>query len=338
MKLLRTAFSNAAVTGIAAILLLFSSSSPAAGKGKPDSGGVNLANFTFAFEDSGGIYVTTFDDSNRVKITSPEGGYHASPTWSPDGGLIAYIDYPGNSVDLYVTDGNQSWLVRSFTAGELFPLENDSDRTLVWTPNGREIVFVARANQIVAVEVATGNQRVLLDLSDIAPQGTKDVTISPFMIAFSQQGDHGESPDIWSAEYQINEAGLIEVDAASISNLTNTPGASESRCSFSRDGTYIAYFRVTDPNGLYLAETVVLDLLTMQEFAWDALSSSEMTWSPDGSELCIDISEPSPTSTKGDLVRIANWDTPANLALIPVTDTKRRSERNPDWRPSAFGN
>lgn len=320
-----------------ALTVLFCSLAPQAyARGKPGDGGVDLDNYTFAFEDrkSGDIYVTTIDDGDRVKVAGSKGGGLGGAAWSPDlspdegyQGVIAYLDFQSDRRDLYVTDGNQSQLVRSFASADPYPGELDSDVTLSWTPNGREIVFASKSTLIVAIELATGNLRILLDfMGDLGPD-TQDVTVSPFMIGYNR------GADVWIAEYDFNAAGLIEVDPASITNVTNTPDTVERSCSFSRDGTYISYSRLLDR-----WEIVVLDLLTMQETVVldDFGGPREVAWSPDGSQLGIHDVGASSTSGQRviDLFRITDWDDPLKRTVIRVTSTdKSADERYPDWNP-----
>lgn len=313
-------------------------------RGKPGGGGdagVNLENYTFAFEDakSGDIYVTTIDDGDRVKVASSKGGELGGAAWSPDlsadsgyQGVIAYLDFQSDRRDLYVTDGNQSQLVRSFSAADSYPGELDSDVTLSWTPNGREIVFASKSTLIGAVELATGNLRILLDFTgDLGPD-TQDVTVSPFMIGYIR------GADVWIADYDFDAAGLIEVDLESITNVTNTPDVAERACSFSRDGTYISCSRLA-----VRWEIVVFDLLTMQETVVldDLGGPREAAWSPDGSQLGIHDVGASSTSGQRviDLFRITDWDDPLTRTVIRVTTTdKSADERYPDWNPGPLQN
>jgi hypothetical protein len=153
--------------------------SPALGKGKPGGGGGGdgdglITNPAFAYEESDGIYVTTIDGSQMLKLTNPKARTDdCCPSWSPDldpdtlvyEGKIAYLNLYERkiSADPFVMypDGSGKQLMRRFSD---FPIPNESHVTsLAWSPNGREIIFSSLGDRLHAVEIATGNVRVPME-------------------------------------------------------------------------------------------------------------------------------------------------------------------------------
>ena len=84
------------------------------------------------------IYIMDQDGANVQRMT--DGGYAISPSWSPNGGLLAFSwnrkygpGDPGGQ-DIYVMDiASKHWLQATHEAGS-----NDFPS---WSPDGRHIVF-----------------------------------------------------------------------------------------------------------------------------------------------------------------------------------------------------
>lgn len=107
------------------------------------------------------IYLVNRDGSGfRALVSSPEDDL--TPTWSPDGGRIAYSSPRDGNLDLYVRDlatGSDSNLTRTPGVDETFP---------EWSPDGRLIAFHARSGlleprSIDLLELSTGEVRRLVD-------------------------------------------------------------------------------------------------------------------------------------------------------------------------------
>jgi len=77
---------------------------------------------------------------NPVRLTSAE-GLKSSPTWSPDGGRLAYEADPRGDRDIWVTQLGGGTPV-NLTANHIGP-----DRYPSWSPDGREIAFLSQRNE-----------------------------------------------------------------------------------------------------------------------------------------------------------------------------------------------
>ena len=89
--------------------------------------------------DRGAVYRITIDGSQKVKLTSPEGGStlrDSSPSISPDGSKIAFhrfMDMAGNTADVFVVGTDGSDLQRLTSSGAAkFP---------VWSPDGNKFLY-----------------------------------------------------------------------------------------------------------------------------------------------------------------------------------------------------
>jgi len=332
MKLTQRMSSFAAVMGLTALVFLLSSTSSTAAKGKPSGGGGGSTNFAFVFEVVGdGLFLTTIDDGNRVRLTRAQSRIdHIEPQWSPDldpdtdgyQGMIAYIELTDNGSNLNVVkpDGSGDRVLRAAISGS----------GLAWTPNGKEIVLQQFNRRIIAVEVSTGNLRVLWDNLDNTGPSIRTIAISPLGdLAFDRDGD------VYVVDYSLNGDGLIELDPTTVVNMTG-PDTWETAPSFSPDGTYLAYSRLPGPDALW--QVVVLDLLSLKEnVVLGELSGDRcITWSPDGSQLGTYIRTYSNRGPSMELYRITDWNDPAKRRVIQITNTKGSNsnhEVTPAWSP-----
>lgn len=334
-----------------AALTFYALQADARGKPGGDGGGDDGANANFAFVYketlSRAIVAITIDGSQTQALTKPKGqAGDRSPTWSPDldpatpgyQGKIAYLhrpDYYSLVADLFLIngDGSGNQFVCSF---ENIPLPDDADisrDTLAWSPNGMEIVFSASGGGFYAVEIATGDVRRLFGRPFPVDQNMRGPSISPLnMLAFDADGD------IWVIDFDLDAAGLIQIDESSVTNLTADSGAlSHKHASWSPDGTYLAFLRTIDDAGAVMEQLVVRDMLLESEVvvmeAAD-LPEIEATWSPDGAQIGVHL----PTiDHRGegtwDLFRITNWADPDARQVIPVTQPDRERHLRPSWNP-----
>lgn len=341
-----------AITAIATVTLtglLVDPDSPAIGKGKPGgSGDGGIPNPAFAYVESEAIHVITIDGSQKLKITNPPPRTEdSSPTWSPDldpdtagyQGKIAYLNYyePGKvSSDLYAInpDGTGRQLVRRF---DEFPWPDDGPHALSWSPNGKEIVFSALGDALFAVEVASGEVRLLLGRL-FAKRQISHPAVSAFgMLAFSTDGD------VYVTDFQLDADGLMRIDpaTATIINVTGDQfDPADTHPSWSPDGTRIAYLRyIEGPSGYSEYDQLVVYDLLLDEFTLvleeenPFLAVIEPSWSPDSSQIAIHAWFASKRDWQWDIVRIKNWDDAANRQVIRVTQTDRAHEGYPQWSP-----
>lgn len=328
MKLSRLVIASAAALSG---LMLLTLAPTADGRGKPGGGGDT--NFAFVFEvNDKGLFLTTIDDGNRVQLTSPHGrdplggkAADINPQWSPDldpdtdgyQGVILYRRIRSDVDGLYVVNPDGS-------GNRLVAVESDAISTewFAWTPNAKEIVVTMYPRSLIAVDVATGNLRVLA--ADIGSSPVHGISISPLgQLAFDAGGD------IFLMDYRLNADGLIELDSTTVKVVTD-PDTSEAAPSFSRDGTYLAY---TQSAG-FRYQIAVQDLLTGDErVVIEELTGwfRHVAWSPDDSQMVIH--NRLEDSRSQDLILITDWNDPIGRQIINVSQTTAAHELTPDWKP-----
>jgi Tol biopolymer transport system component len=214
---------------------------------------------------------------NAVQVTSAL-GVEDYPTWSPDGGRIAY---EARKTDVALD--HVMW-VAQVGSGQPMPLmeqHSGSDRRPSWSPNGRDIAFLSNRNEGWALYTAPaigGTPRNLLPLPGIgesnwsAPQWSRDGTT--LYVSVRQDGEN-------------------VVHVVSLQSLQTTrialPGHEGNVCwdlSVSPDGARLAY--VEGGGGA----TEVTRLWTISAAGGEAIPLTEgltnvwsPTWSKDGKKL-----------------------------------------------------
>ena len=161
------------------------------------------------------IYVRNADGSSPVMLTTNHGGPDHSPSWSPDGTMIAFhfishtrrssVDIPG----VYVVNADGSDPVQPSGYGpELSPS---------WSPDGTMIAFGSSrdGNFDIYVVNADGSDPVNLtnnprrdDAPSWSPDGTKIVSVSNLV-----SNRDGSSEEIY----------VMNADGSNPVNLTNNP-------------------------------------------------------------------------------------------------------------------
>lgn len=332
-----------AVATVTATSLLIGPRSPAIGKGNPGGGGdAGITNPAYLFSESGTLYLTTIDGSQTLKLTNPKARTKdCCANWSPDldpdtpgyQGKIAYLHRyePGMIfADLFVMnpDGSGRRLVKRFSESPI-PYETFG-ASLAWTRNGKEIVFSSQGDRLYAVEIATGNVRILLERI-IEYRQIHWPRISPLgVLSFLTDGD------IYIIDTWIDADGLIQVDPQ-----TATPVVSGERFAWSPDGTRLAYtIGLTNEFGEDFVRLEVYDLvyddftLLLEVPEWRPMPITRPTWSPDGSQIAyqawVTLSNGKEST---DIVRITNWADPDTREFINVTGTNGAYEAAPMWSP-----
>jgi TolB protein len=235
------------------------------------------------------IYVLDVETRTPTRLTFFAGD-DTSPTWSPDGSLIAFATGrwgtgPGHSeIAVMTPDGNE---VRRLTndcwddyATTWIPAATSVERLPIWTPPplpelGRpqpadpNAILVEDEVEgvwdLYAVDPATGEQtKITADLPDqLSPRWSPDHS----MIAFGGDLDERGNLDVY----------VMRADGSELRRLTSDPEG-ESRPSWSPDGERIAF---EGPGGLWI---VNVDGSGRAQLTTDD-GDLHAAWSPDGSRI-----------------------------------------------------
>jgi Tol biopolymer transport system component len=241
------------------------------------------------------------------------------PTWSADGGWLAY----SSGGEIYMRNYDDSGAIVLIETRRL-TTNTANDSAPSFSPDLSRIAFVSNRDgndEIYVMDTADNNSNndadVQTNLTDTAgpdfdpawsPDGTK--------IAFVSSRD-GDNFEIF----------VMDADGSDPVNLTNN-AASDFVPAWSPDGSKIAFARSLDGNpDLYVMNADGSGLKRLTKGAADDFSPA---WSPDGKKIAFDTNRGG-----GDLEIYVMKARPEGRKNRPRNLTKNDgvSDREPDWRP-----
>ena len=224
-------------------------------------------------EVSTSIYVMNADGSDVTRVTTEEGVHDASPSWSPDGSMIAFSSNRDGFSDIWAVSPNGTGLRR---LTDLSTQGVDYASLPAWSPDGSAIAFrrspmepsgELKPQGIWSVEVDTGELRQLTR----GPILDEDASWSPDgrRMAFSRK--------IWTGSSAYTDVYVADLDEG-----TEVPLARGGDPSWSPDGTRIAFSggRSREEHGIYIMDADGSDLVQVPTPTVLGYSPISPAWQP----------------------------------------------------------
>ena len=218
------------------------------------------------------VYLMDADGGNQIRITR-NNAMDTTATWSPDGNLIAFASnrdtgppYNPYNLDIYLmnTDGSN---VRRIVD------DPEYDVGPQWSPDGREILFVAGRTgnfDVYKMNADGTNQRNLTADYDQA-DGSPIWSLDGNNIAFSRRIEGKK------------QLFIMDVDGTNLKRVTNN-AANNELASWSPDGAELVY--QTDVDGNWEIYTISVDG-ELAQLTDDAADDLAPDWSPDGNKIAF---------------------------------------------------
>ena len=266
------------------------------------------------------ICVVNADGTGRIQLTDDQSDVK-DPTWSPDGGKIAFSTRRDGFWGIDVVNADGSGRI-GLTAG------GDSGQP-AWSPDGSKIAYSSggRGSNNIYVMNADGS-------------GPRQITRDVFSAESPTWSPDGSKIAFISFRGREDDIRLYVVDASGTNRarVIISPGSSYSP-TWSPDGNRIAYLsRIGEDSSIHIVNadgserTLLYERPMYERPVWelDPRYLNSPTWSPDGNRLAFvaGIRRPDGGNTYSDILTI-NVD---GSGLTRLTD-RDGNDRDPSWNP-----
>ena len=109
------------------------------------------------FEAHGEIFTAPAEEGEVRNLTNSPGAYERYPSWSPDGGSIAYVSDVDGEYALYIEDQLGAEAVRRIALPDPTFFYNPA-----WSPDATRIVLTDKSSNLYRVDVASGRVTISL--------------------------------------------------------------------------------------------------------------------------------------------------------------------------------
>ncbi|MBI5192619.1 MAG: Tol-Pal system beta propeller repeat protein TolB [Nitrospirae bacterium] len=253
------------------------------------------------------LYIMDYDGSSSKMITGNK-SLNLSPSWSPDGRLIAYTSYRDGNPDIYVVDLTTSmrWRVTDYQGLDISP---------AWSPDGKRLAYASSRDG--NSEIYTSDKEGK-DLKRITYMRGEDVspTWSPTGEEIAFTSDRGGSPQIY----------IMKTDGTNIRRLT-FKGEYNSDPAWSPKGDKVAF--ACRRGGEFKICTIGPDGSKLREITGGGGSDESPSWSSDGKKIVFASSR----SGKWNIY-VMNADG-SNIEKLTGKDGNNMGNNlGPDWSPN----
>jgi Tol biopolymer transport system component len=258
-------------------------------------------------------YLVAADGGDRREIT-PDDRPKGLLRWSPDGSRLAYLTYhqnPDGSIS-----GSADLCVTEVAMGDTHQAPVGNIQDLVWTPDGRSLLAIVRADDLVAIEMyaANGSHEGRSSEANFL-RDAATITISPdaSKVAYINPDSEG---DVESGTDSLN---VLTPDGSATESFATL--WTEGSIVWSPDSTRIAFVALTSDYeyALYVADAASAQLQELM-LVNTGDESGEMVpaapaWSPDGTHIAIS----SFSSPDGSALFVMNADGTQPRQIISFT-------------------